>query len=78
MFCCKKFYEGKVKIFYEGFEVGMFVQYFKDDVMVFNGEKYVIFEGKGVFNNCIFEYIFFGFQWIGINMYFIKCLNMCE
>lgn len=78
MLCKCMIYEGKVKILYEGFELNMLIQYFKDDVIVFNVEKKVVFDGKGVFNNWIFEFIMMCFGGVGILNYFIKCLNMCE
>lgn len=56
----------------------MLVQYFKDDVIVFNNKKYEIVDGKGVFNNCILEFIFNYLNVIGILIYFICCMNMCE
>lgn len=78
MVWCNKIYEGKVKIFYEGLELGIIVQYFKDDVIVFNVEKKVVIDGKGVLNNCLFEFFMIGLQIVGILIYFFKCLNMCE
>ncbi|MDG1691438.1 MAG: phosphoribosylaminoimidazolesuccinocarboxamide synthase, partial [Alphaproteobacteria bacterium] len=53
-----RLYEGKAKILYEGPEPGTLVQHFKDDATAFNAEKHEVFEGKGVLNHRISEYIF--------------------
>lgn len=35
-------------------------------------------EGKGVLNNCLFEFFMIGLINIGVLNYFICCINMCE
>ena len=73
-----RLYEGKAKILYEGPEPGTLVQHFKDDATAFNAEKHEVFEGKGVLNHRISEYIFQRLGEIGIPTHFIKSLNMRE
>ena len=73
-----RLYEGKAKILYEGPEPGTLVQHFKDDATAFNAEKHEVFEGKGVLNHRISEYIFRRLGEIGIPTHFIKSLNMRE
>ena len=74
----RRLYEGKAKILYEGPEPGTLVQHFKDDATAFNAEKHDVFDGKGVLNNRISEYLFQCLQEIGIPTHFIKSLNMRE
>lgn len=74
----RRLYEGKAKILYEGPEPGTLVQHFKDDATAFNAEKHDVFDGKGVLNNRISEYIFQCLGDIGISTHFIKSLNMRE
>lgn len=74
----RRIYEGKAKILYEGPEPGTLVQHFKDDATAFNAEKHEVFEGKGVLNHRISEYIFMRLAAIGIPTHFIKSLNMRE
>lgn len=74
----RRIYEGKAKILYEGPEPGTLVQHFKDDATAFNAEKHEIFDGKGVLNHRISEYIFTRLADIGIPTHFIKSLNMRE
>lgn len=74
----RRIYEGKAKILYEGPEPGTLVQHFKDDATAFNAEKHEVFEGKGVLNHRISEYIFQRLADIGIPTHFIKSLNMRE
>lgn len=74
----RRIYEGKAKILYEGPEPGTLVQHFKDDATAFNAEKHEVFEGKGVLNHRISEYIFMRLAEIGIPTHFIKSLNMRE
>ena len=74
----RRLYEGKAKILYEGPEPGTLVQHFKDDATAFNAEKHEIFEGKGVLNRMISEYIFERLAEIGVPTHFIKSLNMRE
>lgn len=71
-------YEGKAKVLYEGPEPGTLVQYFKDDATAFNGEKHTVFEGKGVLNNRISEYLMDRLNSIGVPTHFIRRLNMRE
>ena len=71
-------YEGKAKVLYEGPEPGTLVQYFKDDATAFNGEKHTVFEGKGVLNNRISEYLMERLNSIGVPTHFIRRLNMRE
>ena len=54
----RRIYEGKAKVLYEGPEPGTLIQHFKDDATAFNAKKHERFEGKGVLNNRISEYIF--------------------
>lgn len=74
----KRLYEGKAKILYEGPEPGTLIQHFKDDATAFNAEKRDVFDGKGVLNNRISEYIFLRLGEIGVPTHFIKSLNMRE
>ncbi len=74
----RRLYEGKAKILYEGPEPGTLVQHFKDDATAFNAEKHDVFDGKGVLNNRISEYIFLRLSEIGVPTHFIKSLNMRE
>ena len=71
-------YEGKAKILYEGPEPGTLVQYFKDDATAFNNQKKAVFEGKGVLNNRISEFMMEKLNTIGVPTHFIKRLNMRE
>jgi len=71
-------YEGKAKVLYEGPEPGTLVQYFKDDATAFNNQKRAVFEGKGVLNNRISEYMMERLNGIGVPTHFIRRLNMRE
>ena len=75
---CKKLYEGKAKIIYEGPEKGTAIQHFKDDATAFNNLKKSTVEGKGVLNNRISEHILKNLNQIGIKTHLIKRLNMRE
>lgn len=74
----RRLYEGKAKILYEGPEPGTLIQHFKDDATAGNGAKHEVFEGKGVLNNRISEFIFTRLNDLGIPTHFIKRLNMRE
>ncbi len=74
----RRIYEGKAKVLYEGPEPGTLIQHFKDDATAFNAKKHVRFEGKGVLNNRISEYIFSRLNEIGVPTHFIRRLNMRE
>src|SRR5277367_4939839 len=74
----RRVYEGKAKVLYEGPEPGTLVQYFKDDATAFNNQKKAIFEGKGVLNNRISEYLMQQLNHIGVPTHFIRRLNMRE
>ncbi len=74
----KKVYEGKAKILYEGPEPGTLIQYFKDDATAFNNQKHETFEGKGVLNNRISEFVMTRLNHIGVPTHFIRRLNMRE
>jgi phosphoribosylaminoimidazole-succinocarboxamide synthase len=71
-------YEGKAKVLYEGPEPGTLVQYFKDDATAFNNQKKAVFEGKGVINNRISEFMMDRLNGIGVPTHFIRRLNMRE
>jgi phosphoribosylaminoimidazole-succinocarboxamide synthase len=71
-------YEGKAKVLYEGPEPGTLVQYFKDDATAFNNQKKAVFEGKGVLNNRISEFMMDRLNGIGVPTHFIRRLNMRE
>src|SRR5215813_1253698 len=71
-------YEGKAKVLYEGPEPGTLVQYFKDDATAFNNQKHAVFDGKGVLNNRISEYMMERLNGIGVPTHFIRRLNMRE
>jgi len=86
----RRVYEGKAKVLYEGPEPGTLVQYFKDDSTstddaslasgassALPGPK-VSFEGKGVLNNRISEYLMQQLAQIGVPTHFIRRLNMRE
>lgn len=74
----RRIYEGKAKVLYEGPEPGTLIQHFKDDATAFNKRKQERFEGKGVLNNRISEYLFTQLNEIGVPTHFIKTLNMRE
>ncbi len=74
----RRIYEGKAKVLYEGPEPGTLIQHFKDDATAFNSRKHQQFEGKGVLNNRISEYLFTRLNEIGVPTHFIKRLNMRE
>ncbi|MBC8051374.1 MAG: phosphoribosylaminoimidazolesuccinocarboxamide synthase [Chitinophagales bacterium] len=74
----RRVYEGKAKILYEGPEPGTLIQHFKDDATALNGAKNEQFEGKGVLNNRISEYLFTQLNEIGVPTHFLKRLNMRE
>mgnify|MGYP001449074384 FL=1 len=74
----RRIYEGKAKVLYEGPEPGTLIQHFKDDATAGNGAKFCRFEGKGVINNRISEFIFTKLNEIGVPTHFIKRLNMRE
>jgi phosphoribosylaminoimidazole-succinocarboxamide synthase len=74
----RRIYEGKAKVLYEGPEPGTLIQHFKDDATAFNAQKREVFEGKGVLNNRISEYIFMRLGEIGVPTHFIKRINMRE
>ena len=62
----RRIYEGKAKVLYEGPEPGTLVQHFKDDATAGNNAKHARFEGKGVLNNRISEFLFLRLGEIGI------------
>ncbi len=74
----RKIYEGKAKILYEGPEAGTLIQHFKDDATANNAEKKDQFDGKGVLNNRISEYLFTRLSEIGVPTHFIRSMNMRE
>jgi phosphoribosylaminoimidazole-succinocarboxamide synthase len=74
----RRVYEGKAKVLYEGPEPGTLIQHFKDDATALNGLKNAQFEGKGVLNNRISEYLFTRLNEIGVPTHFIKRMNMRE
>jgi phosphoribosylaminoimidazole-succinocarboxamide synthase len=74
----RRIYEGKAKVLYEGPEPGTLIQHFKDDATALNGAKNEQFEGKGVLNNRISEYLFTRLNEIGVPTHFLKRLNMRE
>jgi len=74
----KKLYEGKAKIIYETNKNGLVIQHFKDDATAFNALKKANFEGKGVLNNRISEYLLTSLAQCGIQTHLIKRLNMRE
>ena len=74
----RRIYEGKAKVLYEGPEPGTLIQHFKDDATAFNAQKREVFEGKGVLNNRISEYVFVKLGEIGVPTHFMKRINMRE
>lgn len=74
----RRIYEGKAKVLYEGPEPGTLIQHFKDDATAFNAQKRAVFEGKGVLNNRISEFVFMRLGEIGVPTHFIKRINMRE
>jgi phosphoribosylaminoimidazole-succinocarboxamide synthase len=74
----KKLYEGKAKIIYETNKNGLVIQHFKDDATAFNALKKANFEGKGVLNNRISEYLLTSLAQCGIQTHLVKRLNMRE
>ena len=71
-------YEGKAKILYKGTEPGTYIQYFKDDISAFNGQKKALIKGKGIMNNRISGHLMTQLKTIGISTHFIRSLNMRE
>jgi phosphoribosylaminoimidazole-succinocarboxamide synthase len=74
----RRVYEGKAKVLYEGPEPGTLVQYFKDDASSAPDQLKASFEGKGVLNNRISEYLMQQLNQIGVPTHFIRRLNMRE
>jgi len=74
----RRVYEGKAKVLYEGPEPGTLVQHFKDDATAGNNAKRARFEGKGVLNNRISEFLFLKLAEIGVPTHFVRRLNMRE
>jgi len=74
----RRVYEGKAKVLYEGPEPGTLVQYFKDEISAPDSENKATFEGKGVLNNRISEYLMMQLNQIGVPTHFIRRLNMRE
>ena len=74
----RRVYEGKAKVLYEGPEPGTLIQHFKDDATALNGKKHEQFDGKGVLNNRISEFLFTKLGEIGVPTHFIKRMNMRE
>ena len=74
----RRVYEGKAKVLYEGPEPGTLVQHFKDDATAGNNAKHELFEGKGVLNNRISEFLFIKLAEIGVPTHFVRRLNMRE
>jgi phosphoribosylaminoimidazole-succinocarboxamide synthase len=74
----RRVYEGKAKVLYEGPEPGTLVQYFKDDSSAAEDQLKASFEGKGVLNNRISEYLMMQLSQIGVPTHFIRRLNMRE
>jgi phosphoribosylaminoimidazole-succinocarboxamide synthase len=74
----KKLYEGKAKIIYDTNEKNLVIQHFKDDATAFNALKKANFEGKGVLNNRISEYLLSSLAQCGIQTHLVKRLNMRE
>ena len=74
----RRIYEGKAKVLYEGPERGALLQLLKEAATAGNGAKFCRFEGKGVINNRISEFIFTKLNEIGVPTHFIKRLNMRE
>jgi len=74
----RRIYEGKAKVLYEGPEPGTLIQHFKDDATAGNNAKQERFEGKGVLNNRISEYLFLRLGEVGIPTHFVRRLNMRE
>jgi phosphoribosylaminoimidazole-succinocarboxamide synthase len=74
----RRVYEGKAKVLYEGPEPGTLVQHFKDDATAGNNAKHARFEGKGVLNNRISEFLFLKLAEIGVPTHFVRRLNMRE
>ena len=71
-------YEGKAKILYEGTEPGTVIQYFKDDATAGNGALKDTFEGKGVRNIRICDYLMSQLQGSGVPTHFVRRLIMRE
>ena len=74
----KKLYEGKAKIIYATSDKNLVIQHFKDDATAFNNQKKDQFEGKGILNNRISEYILKNLNQVGIKNHLIKRINMRE
>ena len=74
----KKLYEGKAKILFATSDKNLVIQHFKDDTTAFNNQKKDQFEGKGILNNRISEYILKNLNQVGIKNHLIKRINMRE
>ena len=74
----KKLYEGKAKIIFATSDKNLVIQHFKDDATAFNNQKKDQFEGKGILNNRISEYILKNLNQVGIKNHLIKRINMRE
>ena len=74
----KKLYEGKAKIIFATNDKNLVIQHFKDDATAFNNQKKAQFEGKGVINNRISEYILTNLNRVGIKNHLVKRINMRE
>tara|TARA_S200000501_G_C20815618_1_gene740419 strand:+ start:528 stop:1313 length:786 start_codon:yes stop_codon:yes gene_type:complete len=74
----RKLYEGKAKIIFATSDKNLVIQHFKDDATAFNNQKKGQFEGKGILNNRISEYILKNLNQVGIKNHLIKRINMRE
>lgn len=70
-----KLYEGKGKIIYSTYNPEEVIQYFKDDLTAFNGEKKSQIIGKGMINNKISSLIFRYLECNDFNTHFIGRIN---
>ena len=71
----KTLYEGKAKKIIKGPKKNTLIQIFKDDATAYNKKKHKIFNGKGVINNKISEYIMEFLKSKKIPTHFEKRLN---
>ncbi len=71
----KKIYEGKSKKIYTLDDSDQLIQEFKDDAVVFEGNKSDMIKGKGIINKDISAYIFGYLEGFHIPTHFIKDLG---
>lgn len=75
---CQIVYEGKTKIIYKTDREDLYIQYFKDDIVAFNGAKRGIVPNKGIYTNKISARLFMLLNEEGIPTHYVSSLNERE